>query len=95
MNRSIPVAVVGLISNINFLTERIPFLSFINSIPSVILGVVTGLLPVVLLALLIAMLPPWLKFLAKTSGLPTLSQIELRVQTSYFWFQVRMYIPLS
>jgi calcium permeable stress-gated cation channel len=86
--RSIPVAVVGLISNINFLTEKIPFLSFIDSIPEVILGVVTGLLPVIMLAVLMALLPIWLRFLAKKAGLPTLSQIELRVQTSYFWFQV-------
>jgi calcium permeable stress-gated cation channel len=63
-------------------------LGFINSIPSVILGVITGLLPTVMLALLMAMLPVWLRFLAKTAGLPTLSQIELRLQTSYFWFQV-------
>lgn len=82
------MAVVGLISNINFLTETIPFLGFINSIPDVILGVVTGLLPVIMLAVLIAVLPIWLRFLAKMAGLPTLSQIELRLQTSYFWFQV-------
>lgn len=85
---SIPVAVVGLISNINFLTEKIPFLKFINSIPTVILGVVTGLLPTILLAVLMALLPIWLRFLGKFSGKPTLSQIELRVQTSYFFFQV-------
>ena len=39
---SIPVAVVGCISNINFLTQKVHFLSFINHIPTVILGVVTG-----------------------------------------------------
>merc|ERR1711964_300348 len=54
---AIPVAVVGAISNINYLTEQVPFLSFINDIPSVILGVVTGLLPVILLAVLMALVP--------------------------------------
>lgn len=93
-NRSIPVAVVGLISNVNALTQKVPFLSFINSIPPVIMGVVTGLLPTVLLAVLMALLPIWLRFLAKTAGLPTLSQIELRLQTSYFWFQVCPCLPL-
>ncbi|KAM3072616.1 phosphate metabolism protein 7 [Clarireedia jacksonii] len=39
-----PVAVVGAISNINYLTSNVPFLSFINDIPGIILGVVTGLL---------------------------------------------------
>ena len=53
-----------------------------------ILGVITNLLPVVLLALLVALFPIFLRFMAKTAGLPTRSLIELRVQTSFFWFQV-------
>lgn len=60
---SIPVAAVGAISNINYLIglKAFHWLSFINSIPSVILGVVTGLLPVVLLSLLMSLLPPFLR----------------------------------
>lgn len=54
---AIPVAFVGSISNINYLTDKVPFLKFILSIPPVILGVVTGLLPSVLLAVLMALLP--------------------------------------
>lgn len=54
---SIPVAVVGAISNINYLTNLVPFLSFINKIPHVILGVVTGLLPSVMLSVLMALVP--------------------------------------
>lgn len=58
---SIPVAVVGSISNINYLTGILPWLNFINKIPQVVLGVVTGLLPSVLLAVLMALLPPVLR----------------------------------
>jgi hypothetical protein len=54
---SIPVAVVGSISNIDTLTEKVHFLSFILKIPKVILGVVTGLLPAVMLSVLMALLP--------------------------------------
>ena len=54
---AIPVTAVGAISNINALTDKVPFLKFITHIPPVILGVVTGLLPVVLLAVLIALVP--------------------------------------
>jgi hypothetical protein len=71
---SIPVAVIGAISNINYLTDskflkiysvehllipniEVPFLGFINHIPKVILGVVTGLLPSILLALLMSLVP--------------------------------------
>lgn len=39
---SIPVAIVGIISNIPYLTDKVPFLSFINNIPPAILGVITG-----------------------------------------------------
>jgi hypothetical protein len=54
---SIPVALVGIISNVPYLTENVPFLSWISSIPPVILGVVTGLLPTILLAVLMALVP--------------------------------------
>ncbi|KAI9675958.1 MAG: hypothetical protein M1829_003196 [Trizodia sp. TS-e1964] len=85
---AIPVAVVGLISQINYLTDKLPWLSFINSIPPAILGVITGLLPVVMLAVLMALLPIILKLMAKLGGAPSLSQVELSCQGSYFWFQV-------
>jgi uncharacterized membrane protein len=51
------VAFVGVVSQINYLTEQFPWLGWINDIPSVILGVVTGLLPVVMLAILMALVP--------------------------------------
>lgn len=84
---AIPVAVVGAISNINYLTETVPFLSFINDIPQVILGVVTGLLPVILLAILMALVPIVMMILAKMIC-PTLAAAQLKVQGWYFPFQV-------
>ena len=87
-SRSIPVAFVGAVSNINYLTTVAPFLSFINKCPKVILGVITGLLPTIMLAVLMALLPIYLRFMAKMAGLPTYSAIELRTQSFYFWFQV-------
>lgn len=54
---TIPVAFIGVLTNINYLTRQVSFLSFIDNIPSVILGVVTGLLPTVLLAVLMALVP--------------------------------------
>ncbi|KAJ4384798.1 hypothetical protein N0V86_000401 [Didymella sp. IMI 355093] len=85
---SIPVAVVGVISNVNYLTSNVPFLGFINNVPDVILGVVTGLLPVVLLAVLMALVPIICRFLAKLSGAATLSEVEEQCQKWYFAFQV-------
>lgn len=85
---AIPVAFVGLISNINYLAQRFSWLSWILDIPSVILGVVTGLLPSVMLAVLMALVPIFCRFMAKTAGYVTYSQIELKTQSWYFVFQV-------
>jgi calcium permeable stress-gated cation channel len=41
-----------------------------------------------MLAVLMALLPIYLRFMAKMAGLPTYSAIELRTQAFYFWFQV-------
>lgn len=84
---TIPVAVIGAISNINNLTSVVPFLSFIQDIPPVILGVVTGLLPVILLAVLMALVPIVCMLMAKMFC-PTLASAQLKVQGWYFPFQV-------
>ncbi|KIM95218.1 hypothetical protein OIDMADRAFT_206304 [Oidiodendron maius Zn] len=85
---AIPVAVVGAISNINYLTDKVPFLGFINHIPPVILGVVTGLLPSVLLSVLMSLVPVVCRLMAKLSGEVTLPAVELRCQHWYMAFQV-------
>lgn len=82
------VAFVGVLTNINYLTNRVPFLSFINDIPGPILGVVTGLLPTIILVVLLILVPIIMRLLAKLAGAPTLSQVELKTQSWYFIFQV-------
>jgi len=87
---SIPVAVVGVLSNIKALeaTPGLTWLKFLNKIPSVIMGLVEGLLPAILLAVLMSLLPIILRMMAKFSGCPSRSAVELRTQGFYFWFQV-------
>ena len=96
---AIPVTFVGAVSNINSLASGdpttvpptaplLPWLGFINKIPGWLLGVLQGLFPSVLLVLLMALLPVVLRFAATIAGKPSLSSVELRVQNSYFLFQV-------
>ncbi|CAF1044378.1 unnamed protein product [Adineta steineri] len=85
---AIPVAFVGILSNITYLTEKLTFLQFLNDIPSVVLGLITGLLPTILLSILMALLPIILRLFAKTTGIPTTDAIDRYVQGSYFVFQV-------
>ncbi|KAI5308884.1 hypothetical protein KEM55_004628, partial [Ascosphaera atra] len=84
---AIPVAVVGMISNVSYITKALPWLGWINNMPHVILGVITGLLPSILLSVLMALVPIILRLMAQLGGVPTTSAIELRTQYFYFFFQ--------
>lgn len=84
---AIPVAVVGAIAQVSFLTS-LSWLSWLNSIPDVIMGVVTGLLPSVALAILMSLVPIIMRLCAKLAGEPTLARVELFTQNSYFAFQL-------
>ncbi|KAE8446486.1 hypothetical protein EG329_011949 [Mollisiaceae sp. DMI_Dod_QoI] len=85
---SLPAAMIGLISNIKYLTKTIPFLSWINHLPSIILGLISGLLPAIALSLLMSAVPIIMRMCARQAGVPTESKIELFVQNSYFVFQL-------
>ncbi|KAK3681642.1 hypothetical protein B0T22DRAFT_299665 [Podospora appendiculata] len=85
---SFPSAIVGMISNIKFLTEKLTFLSFIMLIPEPIISVITGLLPAVALSMLMAAVPIMLRGCARVAGVPSHALVELFVQNAYFAFQV-------
>ncbi|KAF3020543.1 hypothetical protein E8E14_006076 [Neopestalotiopsis sp. 37M] len=85
---AIPVAVVGAISNINYLMSTFTWLSFLNAVPEKIMGVITGLLPSVALSILMSLVPVIMRLCAKLSGEPSLSRVELFTQNAYFAFQV-------
>ena len=54
---SIPAAIVGIISNVKMLTTKVPFLHWIDDLPSVVVGLISGLLPAVALSLLMSLVP--------------------------------------
>ncbi|KAB8292921.1 hypothetical protein EYC80_007286 [Monilinia laxa] len=85
---SVPCALIGIVSNINFLTTKVPFLHWINKLPSSILGLITGLLPALALTFLMALVPVILRGCARQAGIPSYSMIELYTQSTYFVFQV-------
>lgn len=85
---AIPVAFVGVISNITYLTEKLPWLDWINNLPSWLLGVVTGLLPTIMLAVLMAILPIFIRGMAKAAGCVSSQSVEHFTQTAYFAFLV-------
>ncbi|KAG0704929.1 hypothetical protein DFH29DRAFT_988817 [Suillus ampliporus] len=85
---SIPVAFVGIISNIQGLCVRESWLSWLCSLPSVVVGIIQGILPPVLLAVLMMLLPIVLRLLGRFEGIPTRTGLELSLMTRFFIFQV-------
>jgi len=84
---AIPVAFVGMISNIDNL-KTISFLTWIDKIPTPVLGLVKGLLPAVALSILMSLVPVVMRLCARLAGEPSNSRVELFTQNAYFCFQV-------
>ncbi|KAJ3734584.1 hypothetical protein DFJ43DRAFT_1063453 [Lentinula guzmanii] len=85
---AIPVALIGTISNIQSVCTKEKWLSWLCSLPSPVIGIIQGILPPVLLAVLMMLLPIVLRLLAKFEGIPKRSGVELSLMTRFFIFQV-------
>lgn len=84
---AIPVGIVGIIAQVNTL-KNLPGLTWIDDIPPVILGVVSGLLPSVALSILMSLVPVFMRMFARFAGEVSLSRVELFTQNAYFMFQL-------
>ncbi|KAJ6473515.1 hypothetical protein C8R47DRAFT_1053586 [Mycena vitilis] len=85
---AIPVAFVGVISNLHSLATTASWLNWIDNLPSVVTGIISGILPPVLLAVLMMLLPIILRQFAIFEGIPKRSGVELSLMTRFFMFQV-------
>ncbi|KAF9904523.1 hypothetical protein EC991_002631 [Linnemannia zychae] len=85
---SIPVVFVTGIANLNSLIELLPFLEFLQKLPTAIIGIIQGILPPLFLAVLMALLPIILTMMSTFEGHVRHSAITLAVQKKYFLFLV-------
>jgi len=93
-----PVAFVGLISQVNYLTSAFKWLAWLGDLPSSVLGLISGVLPPLLLGILMALLPMILRLFARIQGCHTGMAIEQTVQSMYFAFlfiQVFLVVSIS
>ncbi|EPQ64275.1 BgtA-20201 [Blumeria graminis f. sp. tritici] len=63
-------------------------LAWLRKIPNNVMGLITGLLPAVAMAILMSLVPVIMRVAAKLSGEPSLARVELFTQNAYFVFQV-------
>ncbi len=95
---SVPVALTGVISQISYLTALLPWLHWINALPSWLLGCIQGVLPQLMLTVLTTLLPYVLRIITERRGLLTEVAVELSLQKYYFTFlfvQVFLTVSLS
>jgi len=85
---SIPVAFVGMISNINYIIAKAPWLGFLDNLPKALFGILTSLTPTVALAVLMMLLPRFIRFMARVSGSPSTQYVEYYTQQAFFAFQI-------
>lgn len=85
---TIPVAFVGMISQITYLEKKIHWLKFINNLPDVLLGLLTSLAPTIALAVLMMLLPIFIRKMGVTQGATSSQGVEYFTQQAYFAFQV-------
>ncbi|WWC62853.1 uncharacterized protein I303_105451 [Kwoniella dejecticola CBS 10117] len=85
---AIPVAFVGVVSNIDALCQNTSWLAWICSNGPVVKGIVKGVLPPVLLAVLFMLLPIVLRLMVKMQGEVRKTDIELGLFSRFWLFQV-------
>ncbi|KAG9125185.1 hypothetical protein FRC07_008627, partial [Ceratobasidium sp. 392] len=85
---TIPVAFVSIISNVSQFCVKVEWLHWLCGLPSVVIGIISGVLPPVALAILFMLLSIVLRLLAHFEGIPCRTGIELSLMTRLFIFQV-------
>ncbi|KAI9307429.1 hypothetical protein BJ944DRAFT_237876 [Cunninghamella echinulata] len=84
---AIPITFVQAISNLDKLSNILPFLKFIQLLGPTIVGIFQGIIPPVFLAILISLVPIVFSMLSKLEGIPQRSFVTLSLLHKYFSFQ--------
>jgi hypothetical protein len=63
---SIPAALIGIVSNVNFLSSNVFFLHWLSDLPSEVLGIIEGLVPAMALSLLMGAVPIIMRCMSPT-----------------------------
>lgn len=80
------VAWTGMLSQLDALAQLLGWTNTIQAIPDSVIGMLQGVAPSIVLALLVALYPSVLDLIISWQRLPTLVVIELTVQRLYFGF---------
>lgn len=92
----IPVSFTGALSQVKDLTDEFKWLAWLNDLPGWFISFIQGVLPPAFLAILFAVLPLLLRFMAEQTGVTTAGERELLVQNFYFAFVfIQLFLVVS
>jgi hypothetical protein len=83
---AVPVAAIGSLSQIKYLTNMVSWLQWIETLPNWLVAIIQGVLPPVLLVVVTATVPIAIRLLANIEGLHSRQATENHVQIYYFAF---------
>ncbi|KAJ6284209.1 hypothetical protein J3E71DRAFT_360383 [Bipolaris maydis] len=94
----VPVALVGLLSQIIYMSQAVSWLGWISELPESLLGLLQGVLPPILVAILMKTFVTVLDYLVRKQGILIRSHVDFKIQDYYFYFlfiQVTLMVSLS
>jgi hypothetical protein len=94
----VPVTFTGALSQVSQLSQTKGFhwLAWLSRLPTWLISFIQGVLPPAVLAILFAVLPILLRFLAEVTGVTTTGERELLVQNFYFAFVfIQLFLVVS
>ncbi|KAK5129465.1 hypothetical protein LTR08_003225 [Meristemomyces frigidus] len=83
---AVPVTFTSLLSKVHTLAQSYHWLAWLNSLPTIAISIIQGLLPPALLSLILLLVPIIFRALVKQQGVATGNARELEVQKWYFAF---------
>jgi hypothetical protein len=93
---AVPVAIIGSLSQIKYLTNVVSWLQWIGTLPNWLVAVIQGVLPPVLLIVVTAAVPIAIRLLANIEGLHSRQATENHIQIYYFTFLfVQRFLTIS
>ncbi|KAL8975318.1 MAG: hypothetical protein Q9197_000443 [Variospora fuerteventurae] len=95
---AIPVGFTGILGNLEAISHKVTWLRWVQRLPETVFGLLSGVLPALLLQGLLALLPVILRFLARIQGNHTGMAVELAVQNYFFAFlfiQIFLVVSIS
>lgn len=95
---TVPVTFTGLLSQVDAISEKYSWLSWLASFPREAKAIIQGVLPPILLSVILSLVPIIFRFLVKLRGVPNGNAKEIGVQDYYFAFlfiQVFLVVTLS